>query len=65
MHPLDDPFAARLRGFGPIGLLAVLLILAGNAILAPLSAVLVLVVGAAVEHPVGRDRFRAAEELGD
>ncbi len=32
----------RLRGFGPVGLLAIVVILAGNAIVAPLSAVLVL-----------------------
>jgi membrane protease YdiL (CAAX protease family) len=39
----DDDFAARLRGFGPLGVLSVLVILAGNFLLAPLSAVLVLV----------------------
>ena len=39
----DDPLAARLRGFGPLGILAILVILAGNLIVAPLSAVLVLV----------------------
>ena len=41
--PSDDDFAARLRGFGPLGILSVLVILAGNFVLAPLSAVLVLV----------------------
>jgi uncharacterized protein len=40
--PVDDVVAARLRGFGPVGILAMLLILAGNLIVAPLSAVLVL-----------------------
>ena len=39
----DDDLAARLRGFGPLGILSVLVILAGNFVLAPLSAVLVLV----------------------
>ncbi|MDQ6912432.1 MAG: CPBP family intramembrane metalloprotease [Verrucomicrobiota bacterium] len=39
----EDRFAARLRGFGPAGILAILIILAGNFILAPLSAILVLV----------------------
>jgi CAAX protease family protein len=40
----DDRFAASLRGFGPIGILAILLIvLAGNYPIVPLSAVLVLV----------------------
>jgi membrane protease YdiL (CAAX protease family) len=38
----DDAIAARLRGFGPVGILAILVILAGNLIVAPLSAVLVL-----------------------
>jgi membrane protease YdiL (CAAX protease family) len=35
--------AARLRGFGPVGLLALLVVLAGNLLVVPLSAVLVLV----------------------
>ncbi len=38
----DDQFAAALRGFGPLGILAILFILAGNVIVVPLSAVLVL-----------------------
>ena len=38
----DDQFAADLRGFGPLGILAILVILAGNAIVVPLSAVLVV-----------------------
>jgi CAAX protease family protein len=38
----QDRFAAQLRGFGPLGILAVLVI-AASQILAPLSAVLVLV----------------------
>src|SRR5437868_2451226 len=41
--PPDDRFAAGLRGFGPLGLLAIVLILAGNFFLAPLGAILVLV----------------------
>ena len=40
---LGDRFAAELRGFGPVGLLAILVILTGNALVVPLSAVLVLV----------------------
>jgi uncharacterized protein len=40
---MGERFAARLRGFGPVGLLAIILILAGNFVVAPLSAVLVLV----------------------
>ncbi|MEA2166542.1 MAG: protease family protein [Thermoanaerobaculia bacterium] len=39
----DDRFAAALRGFGPLGIAAILLILAGNFLFAPLSAILVLV----------------------
>ena len=35
--------AAQLRGFGPVGLLALFIILAGNLLVVPLSAVLVLV----------------------
>ena len=39
----EDSFAARLRGFGLIGILAILIIVAGNFIIAPLSAILVLI----------------------
>ena len=39
----DDPIAERLRGFGPLGVLAILVILAGNFLFSPLSAVFVLV----------------------
>ena len=39
----NDRFAEALRGFGPLGILAVLVIFAGNLIVVPLSAVLVLV----------------------
>jgi CAAX protease family protein len=39
----QDRFARELPGFGPLGILALLVILAGNLIVAPLSAVLVLV----------------------
>jgi membrane protease YdiL (CAAX protease family) len=38
----DDPIAARLRGFGPLGLLAIVVILLGNAVATPFSAILVL-----------------------
>lgn len=38
----DDPLAARLRGFGPVGVVSVLAILAGNLLVVPLSAILVL-----------------------
>ena len=37
-----DPFAAALRGFGPVGLLAILAISLGNFLFVPLSALLVL-----------------------
>jgi membrane protease YdiL (CAAX protease family) len=39
----DNPIAASLRGFGPLGILAILLILSGNFLFSPLSAVFVLV----------------------
>jgi membrane protease YdiL (CAAX protease family) len=39
----DDAFAAQLRGFGPIGILAIVVILASGLITIPVSAVLVLV----------------------
>ena len=39
----NDKFAARLRGFGPIGILAILIILGGNFIIPPLSAILILI----------------------
>ena len=35
--------AVRLREFGPVGILAILIILAGNFVIAPLSAILVLI----------------------
>jgi membrane protease YdiL (CAAX protease family) len=41
-QPSDDQFARDLRGFGPIGILAILVILAGNSLVAPLSAILVV-----------------------
>jgi membrane protease YdiL (CAAX protease family) len=37
-----DPFAVALRGFGPVGLLAILVIALGNLAFVPLSALLVL-----------------------
>jgi membrane protease YdiL (CAAX protease family) len=37
-----DPVADGLRGFGPLGILAILVILAGNALFVPFSAMLVL-----------------------
>jgi CAAX protease family protein len=40
--PPGDRFAARLRGFGPVGILAMLVILAVAPTIAPLSALLVL-----------------------
>lgn len=40
--PSGDRVAARLRGFGPLGILAILLVFAGNLVVVPLSAILVL-----------------------
>jgi membrane protease YdiL (CAAX protease family) len=39
----EDREAAELRGFGPLGILAIIVILAGNLLFQPLSAILVLV----------------------
>jgi hypothetical protein len=43
--PFDasDRVAVSLRGFGPLGILAILIILGGNELFVPLSAILVLV----------------------
>src|SRR5216683_782036 len=42
-HPRsDDPIAASLRGFGPLGLFAILVIFFGNVLFLPASALLVL-----------------------
>jgi len=38
-----DNFAARLRGFGPLGILSIFVIIAGNFLFAPLSAILALI----------------------
>lgn len=38
----DNAVAARLRGFGPLGVVSILGILAGNLLVVPLSAILVL-----------------------
>lgn len=42
MPSAGDRVAAALRGFGPVGILAMLVILAGNEVFIPLSAILVL-----------------------
>ena len=39
----NDKFASRLRGFGALGILAILIILGGNFVLTPLSAILALI----------------------
>ncbi|MEY2585586.1 MAG: protease family protein [Verrucomicrobiota bacterium] len=39
---LDEPLAAGLRGFGLIGIVAMLIILGGNMVFVPLSGILVL-----------------------
>src|SRR2546422_4004358 len=40
--PSDDPLAARLRGFGPLGLAAILAVALANAVVKPLGAILAL-----------------------
>ncbi len=47
----DDRLARQLRGFGPLGLAAILLILAGNFLFLPLSALLVLAWAQAAQTP--------------
>ena len=43
LHPRsDDPIAVSLRGFGPLGLFAILVIFFGNVLFLPASALLVL-----------------------
>jgi membrane protease YdiL (CAAX protease family) len=39
----DATLAAKLRGFGPLGILAIVVILAGNLVFLPLSALLALI----------------------
>jgi membrane protease YdiL (CAAX protease family) len=39
----EENLAVRLRGFGPLGILSILVILAGNYLIAPLSAILALI----------------------
>jgi len=39
----EDKVAARLRGFGPLGILSILIVVAGNFLFAPLSAILALI----------------------
>jgi membrane protease YdiL (CAAX protease family) len=39
---IDERLAARLRGFGPLGIVAILIILAGNFLFTPLSAIFAL-----------------------
>lgn len=51
---MDDPLAARQRGFGPLGIVWILAILAGDFLFSPLSAILVLV-WAAVSHTPWRE----------
>jgi uncharacterized protein len=41
--PPSDRFGSALRGFGPVGILAIVVIMAGNLLFLPLSAILVLV----------------------
>src|SRR5690348_15805404 len=41
--PTDNQFAVQLRGFGPLGILAILIILGGNFVMPPLSAILALI----------------------
>ena len=48
---MDDRFAARLRGFGLLGIVCILAILAGDFLFTPLSAILVLIWAATSRTP--------------
>ena len=50
----DDRLAAELRGFGPVGILAILIIFAGNLVVIPLGGLLVLL-GAWRSHTPWRE----------
>ena len=52
----DDGLAAALRGLGPLGLLAVVIVLLGNAVFVPLSAILALVWARLARVPLFRRR---------
>jgi hypothetical protein len=58
-----NQLSVRLRGFGPVGLLAIVLILLGNFIFIPLSAVLVFVVATSLKNVLARNWFCAAAQL--
>jgi membrane protease YdiL (CAAX protease family) len=47
----DDRLARQLRGFGPLGIAAILVVLAGNFLFLPLSALLVLAWAQASQTP--------------
>lgn len=47
----DNDLARRLRSFGPIGIIAILVILAGNLLFVPFSAILVLIWAQVSETP--------------
>ena len=51
MSPINEPRAAQLRGFGPLGILSILIILSGNFLFAPLSAIFVLLWARLSETP--------------
>jgi len=57
----DDPLARALRGFGPLGLLAIVVILVGNAVFVPFSAVLVLLWAWRSGTPWGEIGYRRPE----
>lgn len=61
---MADDFARQLRGFGPIGLLAVMVIIAGNLLVIPLSAVLVLVWAHLSDTPWGALGFSRPKSWG-
>ena len=60
--PADDPIATQLRGFGPLGLLSILVIVL-TSVFKPLGGLLVLLLGLAIAYAMARHRLRATKEL--
>jgi membrane protease YdiL (CAAX protease family) len=52
--PAEEGLAAQLRGFGPLSILSILIVLAGNFLFLPISAILVLV-WASLSHTPWRE----------
>ena len=60
--PPDDPVATQLRGFGPLGLLSILVIVL-TSVVKPLGGLFGASVGLAIAYAMARHRLRATKEL--